>query len=191
MSRVSRRTLLPALGLLSAVAAALLAACAPGGGTDKVIGGPARAEEPSRVSIPSIGVDSPLIRLTRNKDGSVRVPPPEKGMTAGWYTGSAQPGTPGAAVIVGHSDSHGGKAVFHDLDKVGEGTVIDIRRGDGAVLHFAVTGTEKATGGAFPAHKVYGETKERVLRLVTCAGEPSAGDGHRAENLIVYATLKP
>ncbi|MFI9308182.1 class F sortase [Streptomyces triculaminicus] len=191
MSRASRRTLLPVLGLLSAVAAALLAACAPGGGTDKPIGGPARAEEPSRVSIPSIGVDSPLIRLTRGKDGAVRVPPPEKGMTAGWYTGSAQPGAPGAAVIVGHSDAHGGKAVFHDLDKVGEGTVIDIRRGDGEVLHFAVTGTEKAARGAFPDRRVYGETKERALRLVTCAGEHHAGDGDRAENLIVYATLRP
>ncbi|MFI9200501.1 sortase domain-bontaining protein [Streptomyces sp. NPDC053048] len=192
---MSRRRL-PALALLPALAAVLLAVCALGGcaalgaGTDKPIGGPARAEEPSRVSIPSIGVDSPLIRLGLNEDRTVQLPPADKGMTAGWFTGSVPPGTPGAAVIIGHDDPRDGKAVFHDLGRVTRGTAIDVRRGDGKVLRFSVTGTEKVAGNAFPARKVYGETKERALRLVTCAGDPH-DDGHRTEKLIVYATLAP
>ncbi|MEU4212675.1 sortase [Streptomyces sp. NPDC026206] len=185
---MSRRTHLFTPALL-AVPVILLAACSPGGGTDKVIGGPARAEEPSRVAIPSIGVASPLIRVGLNKDDTVRVPPPGKSMTAGWYTGSAKPGTPGTAVIVGHSDARDGKAVFHDLHKVTKGTVIDVERGDGVVLHFSVTGTEKAGESAFPKRKVYGETNERALRLVSCAGELDGG-GHPAENLVVHAELK-
>ncbi|MFI1968020.1 hypothetical protein BLA24_21540 [Streptomyces cinnamoneus] len=186
----SRRTRFPALALLLLVPAVLLAACAPGGGTDKVIGGPASAEEPSRILIPAIGVDSPLIRLGKGKDENVQVPPPEKVMTAGWYTGGARPGEPGAAVIVGHHDGRGGKGVFHDLHKVTEGTAIDVRRGDGTVLHFTVTGTETVRRNAFPTRKVYGPTGEKALRLVTCAGELDA-DGHAAENLVVYAALKP
>ncbi|MDT0451647.1 sortase domain-containing protein [Streptomyces hesseae] len=166
--------------LLLVVAAVLLGACActPGGGTGKVIGGPAQAEEPSRVAIPSLGVDSPLMRLGRGDDGAVRVPPPEKGRVAGWYRGSARPGTRGAAVIIGHDATLDGKAVFQDLHRIKEGDVIDVERGDGKILHFTVTGTEKVTESAFPTRKVYGETREKALRLVTCAG-----------NLIVYAKL--
>ncbi|MEU1824389.1 sortase [Streptomyces abikoensis] len=166
--------------LLLAVAAVLLGACAPGGGTGKAIGGPARAEEPSRVAIPSLGVDSPLIRLGRNGDDTVQTPPPEKGMTAGWYRDSARPGTRGAAVIIGHDTAHDGKAVFRDLHRIAEGDAIDVERGDGEVLHFTVTGTEKVAGGAFPTRKVYAETREKALRLVTCAGD-----------LIVHARMAP
>ncbi|MEU7137746.1 sortase [Streptomyces sp. NPDC046261] len=186
---MSRRTRLSVTALLLAVPVFLLAACAPGGGTDKVIGGPARAEEPSRVSIPSIGVSSQLIRLGRNADDSVQVPPLEKGMTAGWYTGSAKPGTPGAAVIIGHERIPDGKAVFHDLRKVTRGTEIDVERGDGKVLRFSVTDTETADPSAFPTRKVYGQTDSTALRLVTCAGDDPDPRGHPVENLIVYAEL--
>ncbi|RLV08597.1 class F sortase [Streptomyces griseocarneus] len=185
----------PALALVTAAAAtaaalALATGCSVGGDRAKEVSGtPASGEEPSQVSIPSIGVRSPLLRLGLNKDDTVQVPPPGKGMTAGWYTGSAKPGTPGAAVIIGHNATREGKAVFHDLDKVNEGTVIDVERGDGKVLHFTVTGKETVEKNSFPTLKVYGKTKERALRLVTCAGDLDA-DGHPVQNLIVYAALK-
>ncbi|GGR03801.1 class F sortase [Streptomyces netropsis] len=187
MSRTRLSALVLALLMLPV---ALLTACSMGGtADDKASGTPASAEEPAGVSIPAIGVRSPLMRLGLNKDETVQVPPPEKGMTAGWYTGGAKPGEPGAAVIIGHNDTRDGKAVFHDLGKVGKGTVIDVERGDGKVLHFAVTGTEKVDKKAFPTKKVYGGTSERALRLVTCAGDLDS-DGHPVQNLIVYASLR-
>ncbi|GGX71402.1 class F sortase [Streptomyces hiroshimensis] len=182
-------TLMAALILPAALAAVLLTACSSGTtGSTAASGTPASAQEPARVSIPSIGVDSALLRLGRNGDGTVQVPPPEKGGTAGWYTGGAMPGEPGAAVLIGHGDTREGKAVFHDLGKVDEGTAVVVRRGDGKVLRFSVTGKETVDKSAFPTQKVYGETKERVLRLVTCTGDLDA-DGHPARNLIVYAAL--
>ncbi|MEV8476718.1 class F sortase [Streptomyces sp. NPDC051173] len=175
---------------LAALVPLLLAGCSIGGDRAKeAIGTPAAAEEPSLVSIPDIGVRSRLLRLGLNGDDTVQVPPPEKGMTAGWYTGSAKPGTPGAAVIIGHNDTRDGKAVFHDLDKVGKGAAIDVERGDGKVLRFTVTGTETVDKNAFPTRKVYGSTSDRVLRLVTCAGDLDA-QGHPVRNLIVYASLR-
>ncbi|WP_424887604.1 sortase domain-bontaining protein [Streptomyces sp. XH2] len=180
-----------ALILPAALTSVLLTACSSGtAGSTAASGTPASPEEPARLSIPSIGVDSALLRLGRNGDGTVQVPPPEKGMTAGWYTGGAVPGEPGAAVVIGRDDTREGSAVFHDLEKVDEGTAVDVRRGDGKLLRFSVTGKETAEGSAFPARKVYGPTKERVLRLVTCAGGPDA-DGHPAKHLIVYAALTP
>ncbi|MFC8260683.1 sortase domain-bontaining protein [Streptomyces sp. NPDC057291] len=125
----------------------------------------------------------------RKADGTVEVPPAEKGMTAGWYTGGAIPGERGAAVVIGHNDTRFGRAVFHDLKKIGKGADIVIRNERGQVAHFTVTGTESVSKKAFPTKKVYGATDDRVLRLITCDGALDA-QGHPVDNLIVYATLR-
>ncbi|MFD9606606.1 class F sortase [Streptomyces sp. NBC_01224] len=149
-------------------------------------GKPKSAASPTHVSIPSIGVNSSLMRLGLNEDGTVQVPPAEKGMTVGWYTGGAVPGERGAAVLIGHNDTRFGKAVFHDLKKIGKGADIAIRNDRGAEIHFRVTGTETVSKKAFPTKRVYGATDERVLRLITCDGAFDA-QGHPVDNLIVYA----
>ncbi len=148
-----------------------------------------KAADPVRVTISSIGVSSSLMRLGLNRDGTIEVPPAEKGMTAGWYTGGAVPGERGAAVIIGHNDTRFGRAVFHDLKKVGKGADIAVRNSAGASAHFTVTGTETVSKKAFPTEKVYGETDGRELRLITCDGSFDA-QGHPVDNLIVYATRR-
>jgi Sortase (surface protein transpeptidase) len=144
---------------------------------------------PTQVTIPSIGVDSELMRLGLNADGTVEVPPAEKGMTAGWYAGSAVPGQTGAAVLIGHNDTRFGKAVFHDLRKIRKGADVFVVNGAGAKARFTVTDTETVRKDAFPTTKVYGRTKDRVLRLITCDGDFDV-QGHPVDNLIVYAALR-
>ncbi|MER7884711.1 class F sortase [Streptomyces fimicarius] len=154
---------------------------------------PPRTDEPERsapteVSIPSIGVRSTLMELGLNADGTVEVPPAEKGMTAGWYSGGSTPGAPGPAVLIGHNDTRFGRAVFHDLKKIREGAEVLVRDGAGRTLRFTVTGKEAVSKKAFPTEKVYGSTKDSTLRLITCDGEFDA-EGHPVDNLIVYGAL--
>jgi LPXTG-site transpeptidase (sortase) family protein len=127
--------------------------------------------------------------LGLNADGTVEVPPAEKGMTAGWYTGSTIPGERGAAVLIGHNDTRFGRAVFHDLKKIGKGADIVVRNEQGRTTHFTVTGTESVSKKAFPTKRVYGGTHDRALRLITCDGAFDA-QGHPVDNLIVYATAR-
>ncbi|MEU4027536.1 class F sortase [Streptomyces anulatus] len=143
---------------------------------------------PAHVSIPSIGVRSALMELGLNADGTVEVPPAEKGMTAGWYTGGSVPGAPGPAVLIGHNDTRFGRAVFHDLEKIREGAEVLVRDTAGKTLRFTVTGKETVDKKAFPTEKVYGPTKDSALRLITCDGEFDA-EGHPVDNLIVYGAL--
>ncbi|MFD8403191.1 class F sortase [Streptomyces anulatus] len=143
---------------------------------------------PAHVSIPSIGVRSALMRLGLNADGTVEVPPAEKGMTAGWYTGGSAPGAPGPAVLIGHNDTRFGRAVFHDLKKIRAGAEVLVRDAAGKTLRFTVTGKETVDKKAFPTEKVYGPTKDSTLRLITCDGEFDA-EGHPVDNLIVYGAL--
>ncbi|MFD3918602.1 class F sortase [Streptomyces sp. NPDC058595] len=150
-------------------------------------GEPTAPAAPTEVSIPSIGVESSLMELGLNADGTVEVPPAEKGMTAGWYTGGAVPGEAGAAVIIGHNNTRFGKAVFHDLRKITKGAEIMVGRSGEAPSRFTVTGTETVSKDSFPTEKVYGRTGDRALRLITCDGGFDA-EGHPVNNLIVYAT---
>ncbi|MEU1485769.1 class F sortase [Streptomyces sp. NPDC005752] len=147
------------------------------------------APAPTRLTVPSLGIDSTLLRLGLNEDGTVEVPPAEKGMTAGWYAGGAVPGEPGAAVLIGHNDTRFGKAVFHDLHTIAKGADIAVSGGGGEKVHFTVSGTETVSKKTFPTQKVYGATDESVLRLITCDGAFDAA-GHPVDNLIVYATLR-
>ncbi|WP_431788998.1 class F sortase [Streptomyces sp. G9] len=154
---------------------------------------PPRADEterpaPTEVTIPSLGVRSTLMELGLNADGTVEVPPAEKGMTAGWYRGGSVPGAPGPAVLIGHNDTRFGRAVFHDLKNIREGAEVLVRDGAGKTLRFTVTGKEAVSKKAFPTEKVYGPTKGSTLRLITCDGEFDA-EGHPVDNLIVYGAL--
>ncbi|MFI6649422.1 class F sortase [Streptomyces sp. NPDC050529] len=145
------------------------------------------AQAPVHVTIPSLGVNSDIMRLGLNTDGTVEVPPADKGMTVGWYTGGAVPGEPGPAVLIGHNDTRFGRAVFHDLKKIAKGADITVRDEKGTEVHFKVTGRETADKTAFPTARVYGPTDDRALRLITCDGAFDA-QGHPVDNLIVYAT---
>ncbi|MEU0159762.1 class F sortase [Streptomyces sp. NPDC006261] len=143
---------------------------------------------PIQVTIPSLKIRSSLMRLGLNADGTVEVPPAEKGMTAGWYTGGSVPGRPGPAVLIGHNDTRFGRAVFHDLKNIRKGAEVRVRGGDGKSLRFTVTGKEAVAKEAFPTERVYGATQASTLRLVTCDGAFDT-EGHPVDNLIVYAEL--
>jgi hypothetical protein len=89
----------------------LLLACCSGGSTtpDPVAGPPPAASAavlatpslnaapPVRVRIPAIGVDSALIGLGLQADGTLQVP--ADGSVAGWFTGAPTPGERGPAVL--------------------------------------------------------------------------------------------
>ncbi|MER5633451.1 class F sortase [Streptomyces nitrosporeus] len=189
--------------VLSAAAAGLVlvtvAGCAgtgtPGPSTGSSSSSPAarpaeasEAPAPARLRVPSLGIDSALMRLGLNKDGTVEVPPAERGMTAGWYTGGAVPGEPGAAVLIGHNDTRFGRAVFHDLKDIAEGAEITVTGATGEEARFTVDSTRTVRKDAFPSQEVYGPSPAPVLRLVTCDGAFDS-EGHPVDNLIVFATL--
>ncbi|MFD4139995.1 class F sortase [Streptomyces sp. NPDC058572] len=191
-TRSALARLAPALLALLTVLTGCSSAPGPSAPADSAaVGTPPEVKHPAaptKVVIPSIGVTGSLMELGLNTDGTVEVPPAEKGMTAGWYTGGSVPGEAGAAVIIGHNDTRFGKAVFHDLKKIAKGADITVTNDRGESVHFTVTGTESVSKNSFPTEKVYGPTEDHALRLITCDGDFDA-QGHPVNNLIVYAML--
>ena len=142
---------------------------------------------PDRVLIPAIGVSAPVVRLGLNPDGTLQVP--SVFAEAGWYGGSAVPGSPGPTVIVGHVDSTVGPAVFYRLGDLAPGSVVRLLMGGGARRRFVVTRVAEYPKSAFPTDVVYGSTAAPTLRLITCGGRFDRSTGHYVDNVIVFADL--
>ncbi|MEV6575497.1 class F sortase [Streptomyces sp. NPDC051577] len=149
---------------------------------------PLPASEPVRVRIPAAGVDtSPVLRLGLEADGTVEVPSVADGDRIGWYTKGVTPGQRGPAVLIGHFDTARGPAVLKDVSKVHVSDEITVSRADGRSAVFRVRELEQVDKKRFPTAKVYGNTTRPELRVVTCGGEIT--DGHRPDNIILYADL--
>ncbi|MEV0412067.1 class F sortase [Streptomyces sp. NPDC050448] len=149
---------------------------------------PLPASEPVRVRIPAAGVDTgPLLKLGLAADGTVEVPSVADGDRIGWYTKAVTPGETGPAVLIGHFDTARGPAVLRNVSKIHTGDEITVSRADGGAAVFRVRELEQVDKKSFPTAKVYGNTERPELRLITCGGEIT--DGHRPDNIIVYADL--
>ncbi|MET9957595.1 class F sortase [Streptomyces sp. NPDC006326] len=146
------------------------------------------ASEPVRVRIPAAGVDAgPLLKLGLAADGTVEVPSVADGDKIGWYTKAVTPGETGPAVLIGHFDTARGPAVLRNVSRIRTGDRITVTRADGTTAVFGVRELEQVDKKSFPTAKVYGNTARPELRLITCGGELT--DGHRPDNIIVYADL--
>jgi LPXTG-site transpeptidase (sortase) family protein len=150
---------------------------------------PLARSAPVKIRIPRIGVNAPVMKLGRDADGTVQVPPLAAHNLAGWYRYGPSPGQPGPAVILGHVDSTTGISVFYDLKNLHAGDTVDVTLADGTVARFAVDGLQKVAKDAFPTASVYGKSGDPSLRLITCGGPFDQATGHYTDNIIVYAHL--
>ncbi|MER8044955.1 class F sortase [Streptomyces sp. NPDC094032] len=149
---------------------------------------PLPRSKPVRVRVPAAGVDAgPLLSLGVDADGTVQVPPVAQADRIGWYDKGVTPGETGPAVLIGHFDTAEGPAVLKDVARIRVGDRVTVTRADGTDAVFRVRELEQVDKKAFPTRKVYGDTRRPELRLITCGGE--LVDGHRPDNIVVYADL--
>lgn len=178
------------------LALVLLAGCATGSGP--AASGPtppgagfeplrtaAPGAEPTRLRIPSIGVDAPVEPLGRAADGTVEVP--RAWEVVGWYRDGARPGDPGPAVLLGHVDSRRGPAVFARVPSLAPGDVVEVAGAGSAPVRFEVERVERFPKTAFPTEAVYLPTLRPELRLVTCGGRFDRSTGHYVDNVVAFA----
>ena len=142
---------------------------------------------PKWIEIPAIGVSARVIPLGLNPDRTLEVP--RDFDATGWFTGAAEPGEPGAAVIVGHVDSKSGPAVFYRLRALQSGDMIEITLKGGSTVRYVVTSNLAAPKNQFPTARVYTPTRRPTLRLITCDGEFDSATRHYLDNYIVFAKI--
>lgn len=153
--------------------------------------GPLSPSQPVSLSIPAIGVHTPVVPIGLAADGTLAVPQPGPHLNqAAWFKNSPTPGQPGPSVIEGHVDSVQGASVFLKLGAVRPGDRVLISRADGTKLVFTVDGVRDYLKSRFPTNLVYGASQLGVptLRLITCS-DFNASIHHHLGNEVVFAHL--
>ncbi|MEV5876109.1 class F sortase [Streptomyces sp. NPDC052101] len=143
---------------------------------------------PTRIRIPAIRVNAPLMGLALTRSGSLDVPPARNRNLAGWYQSGTMPGETGTAIVAGHVDNTEGPAVFYDLGALKRGARIEVDRADRSVAVFTVDAVEVYAAHDFPDQKVYGAAPRPELRVITCGGGYSKATGYLG-NVVVFAHL--
>jgi LPXTG-site transpeptidase (sortase) family protein len=144
---------------------------------------PRHVGRPTRLQIPAIGVDEGLAGVGLNSDGAMETP---AFGDAAWYDAGPRPGAAGPAVVVAHVHGPAGDDVFARLHELEPGDRVIVRRTDGATT-FVVDSVERARKEALPYDRIWADTDDAVLRLITCGGKPDPVTRMYPDNTIVYA----
>ena len=163
------------------------------------------APEPTRIGIPTIGVDAPV--LTMGLDANNYPEVPNAGDEVAWYDFSAPPGHGSNAVFSGHVDWYYWgmpvEGVFYRLRELQIGDQITLDLEDGSRLQYSVTGNVATAYDDPSVVDVMDPTSKDVLTLITCGGtwqkdysNPNGGNySHRvivrAERVLDLASGQP
>jgi sortase (surface protein transpeptidase) len=140
------------------------------------------------LSIPSLGLEAPVIGLRLDHERRLTAPPVDDPKLVGWYADGPTPGERGTAVVVGHRDTRTGAAVFAPLERIRTGVLVEARRVDGRTAVYTVDAVRTYAKAHFPDTEVYGVRGRPELRLITCGGAYDRKTGYTA-NLVVFAHL--
>jgi LPXTG-site transpeptidase (sortase) family protein len=144
---------------------------------------------PVRLYIPKISVNAPFTNLVIGRTGQLEPPPAHDTNLVGWYAKGVSPGEAGTAIIAGHVDTATAPAVFAGLSELKKGDRFHVARADGSRATFVVDDAESFDKDDFPSERVYGDTRDAQVRLITCSGPYDRQARDYTENLVVFAHL--
>ncbi|MGW3651579.1 class F sortase [Streptomyces sp. NPDC000878] len=144
---------------------------------------------PTRLLIPAIDVDAPFVGLDITESGQLEAPPADDVNLVGWQADGVSPGERGTAIIAGHVDTATSPAVFAELSELDKGDRFAVKRSDGRTAVFVVDSAETFEKDDFPDRRVYADTPQAQVRLITCAGDYDHKAKDYTENLVVFAHL--
>lgn len=141
---------------------------------------------PSRLRIPQLNIDAPVIPVGWDDKGQMDVPP--RAEDVGWFAPGVIPGNSGSAVLAGHLDTVlETPGVFWNLEDLQTGDSIYIETNSGQVLQFDVISNRSYPYDRAPLHEIFGTSSGRILNLITCNGTWQRGTYD--QRLVVSALL--
>ncbi|WP_156993128.1 class F sortase [Pseudonocardia acaciae] len=150
------------------------------------VSSPPPVAEPTRLSLPALGVDAPVVGVTVGTDGQLGVP--DNPAVLGWWRGGAWPAAPrGTVVLDGHVDTReAGPGALFRIASVSPGATVSLRTADGAA-NYVVQAVRHYPKSALPA-EVFDTTGNPRLVLISCGGAFDHATRQYKDNVVVYAT---
>ena len=143
---------------------------------------------PTRLTIPSLGIDTNVQDVGLGKTGNMAVP--SNYTDVSWYRYGTLPGQVGSAVIDGHVDNgFGMDAVFKHISDLKPGDDIYIKTQQGEALHFVVNDVETYAATDVPLQTLFTRNDKARLNLITCAGQWEPDKKAYDHRTVVYAVL--
>jgi hypothetical protein len=142
---------------------------------------------PTRVQVPSLGIDAPVFPVAISPaTGALAVPPLIHRL--GWWLDGMTPGSSaGSTLIAGHVDSaKGGPGAFVRLKDARRGALVEVTTRDGRTRTYRVVSVQVMPKDSLPT-SLYSRRGRPRLVLVTCGGPFDAGIGHYRDNVVVTA----
>jgi sortase (surface protein transpeptidase) len=142
---------------------------------------------PSRLVIPSIGVNAPVesVGMHWRNNGTMGIP--SNFTNVAWYNGGPMPGMPGNAVIAGHLDGvNTPEAVLYNLKDLKPGDTVEVIDQGGATMRFKVVSTKLYNYDAATTEIFIGNASKSRLNIITCAGEWDAVKKNYSQRLVVF-----
>jgi LPXTG-site transpeptidase (sortase) family protein len=143
---------------------------------------------PSRLRIPSIGVDAWVGAVGLRRDGSMDIP--NNLWTSSWLATGPRPGGAGKAVIAGHRGV-GSPALFSHLENMRPGDRILVSDASGAEVVYEVTRVASLDLSATTQLEVFGPTTAQELELITCFGRYVDSARTYDHRLVVFSRPVP
>lgn len=108
---------------------------------------------------------------------------------AGWYTGSAKPGKPGAMLLDGHVSSWSAHGIFYNLKNLTPGKTITIERGDGTRFTYKVVKNQTYDDDKVDMAAAMAPitSTKPGLNLITCGGQVKKGTNEFNKRIVVFA----
>jgi sortase (surface protein transpeptidase) len=141
----------------------------------------------ARLSVPSLGIDAPIVAVGVQPDGSMAIPTAVQDV--GWYEFGPEPGSSiGSAVLAGHVDSaKQGKGALFALRTVGIGSRITVTLSSGRTVRYQVTGRELFVKKRLPTERLFARDGPPRLVIITCGGPFIRALSSYQDNLVVAA----
>lgn len=79
--------------------------------------------------------------------------------------------------------------MFAELGELEKGDRFRVKRADRRIATFVVDSVETFEKDSFPDERVYADTPQAQVRLITCAGDYDRSAKDYTENLVVFAHL--
>jgi hypothetical protein len=140
---------------------------------------------PTRLRIPAIAVDAPVVPVGVAAGGTLNIPADPS--VIGWWAGGGSPGQPtGTTVLVGHVDNAatGPGALFH-LTDLRPGETVTLQAG-GRTYQYVVRAMRAYAKAGLPA-AIFSQQVAARLAIVTCGGPFNPATRHYLDNIIAYA----
>ena len=146
---------------------------------------------PTRVRVPRIGIDAPVVPVTVRPDGLLAVPADVR--TVGWWSaGAPAAASSGSVVLAGHVDSaRQGPGAFFGIRALEPGDRVILSSADGRTAAYTVAARRQYPKSTLPAGQAFDQDTMPRLVLVTCGGSFDRATRHYSDNVVVYALPAP